>query len=116
MKAYGGMDVWIHIFLTSVLVWGELLASRLGRFNPGGKSPRDLLDRRLGGPQNRSGRRGEMKILDPTGTRNSGPSVVQLPARLSSDQNSAVGWRWWLIVRLFNDVEWKATSLRPNVR
>jgi hypothetical protein len=28
-----------------------------------------LLDRRLGGPQSRSGRYGEVKILDPTGTR-----------------------------------------------
>jgi hypothetical protein len=27
------------------------------------------LDRRLGGPQSRYGRRGEEKILDPTGTR-----------------------------------------------
>jgi hypothetical protein len=38
--------------------------------------PRYPLDRRLGGPQSRSGRRGEEKILDPTGTRNSDPSVV----------------------------------------
>jgi hypothetical protein len=36
---------------------------------PRGKSPRYPLDRRLGGPQNRSGRRGEEKIFDPTGTR-----------------------------------------------
>jgi hypothetical protein len=35
---------------------------------PRGNSPRYLLDRRLGGPQSRSGRRGEKKILDPTGT------------------------------------------------
>jgi hypothetical protein len=36
---------------------------------PRGKSPRYPLDRRLGGPQSRSGRRGEEKILDPPGTR-----------------------------------------------
>jgi hypothetical protein len=33
-----------------------------------GKSPRYPLDRGLGGPQIRSGRFGEEKILDPTGT------------------------------------------------
>jgi hypothetical protein len=35
MKAYGGVDVWINIFLTSALTGGELSASRLGRFTPG---------------------------------------------------------------------------------
>jgi hypothetical protein len=42
-----------------------------------GKSLRYPLDRRLGGPQSRSGRSGEEKILHPTKTRNSDPSVVQ---------------------------------------
>jgi hypothetical protein len=32
MKAYGGVDVYIHIFLTSALVGGEWSASRPGRF------------------------------------------------------------------------------------
>jgi hypothetical protein len=36
---------------------------------PRGKSSRYPLDRRLGGPQSRSGQRGEEKVLDPTGTR-----------------------------------------------
>jgi hypothetical protein len=35
---------------------------------PRGKNPRYLLERRLGGPQSGSGRRGEQKILDPSGT------------------------------------------------
>jgi hypothetical protein len=35
MKAYGGVDVLIHIFLTSALVGGELSTSRPGRFTPG---------------------------------------------------------------------------------
>jgi hypothetical protein len=35
MKTYGGVDVWIHIFLTSALVGGEWSASRTGRFTPG---------------------------------------------------------------------------------
>jgi hypothetical protein len=41
--------------------------------NSRGRSPRYPLDRRLGGPQSRSGRRGEEKILCP----NSNPSVFQ---------------------------------------
>jgi hypothetical protein len=36
---------------------------------PRGKNPLYPLDTRLGGPQSRSGRRGEEKILDPAGTR-----------------------------------------------
>jgi hypothetical protein len=34
MKAYGGVDVWIHVFLTAALVRGELSASRPGHFTP----------------------------------------------------------------------------------
>jgi hypothetical protein len=35
MKAYGGVDVQIHVFLTSALAGGEWLASRPGRLTPG---------------------------------------------------------------------------------
>jgi hypothetical protein len=35
MKTYGGVDVEIHIFLTSALAGGEWSASRPCRFNPG---------------------------------------------------------------------------------
>jgi hypothetical protein len=35
MKAYGGEDVYIHIFLTSALAGGQWSASRPGRFTPG---------------------------------------------------------------------------------
>jgi hypothetical protein len=45
MKAYGGMYVWIHIFLTLALVGGEWSAL------PRRKSARYPLDRRLGGPR-----------------------------------------------------------------
>jgi hypothetical protein len=34
MKAYGGMDVETHVFLTSALVGGEWSASRPGWFTP----------------------------------------------------------------------------------
>jgi hypothetical protein len=39
MKAYEGVDVLIHIFLTSALDGGECSASRPGRFTPGEKAP-----------------------------------------------------------------------------
>jgi hypothetical protein len=35
MKTYGGVDVRIHVFLSSELVGGEWSASRPGRFTPG---------------------------------------------------------------------------------
>jgi hypothetical protein len=42
---------------------------------PWGKSPWYPLDRRLGGPQSRSGRHGEEKILGPPRTRNLTPRL-----------------------------------------
>jgi hypothetical protein len=48
---------------------------------PRGKSPRYPLVRRMGEPHSRSGRRGEEKILDPTGTRTPTPAR---PARSQS--------------------------------
>jgi hypothetical protein len=39
MKAYVGVDVQIHTFLTSVLVGGEWSASRPGYFSPGERAP-----------------------------------------------------------------------------
>jgi hypothetical protein len=69
MKAYGGVEVKIYIFLTSALAGGKWSASRPGRFTPRGRKPGYPLDRRLGGPQKKSERHGEEKILDPTGTR-----------------------------------------------
>jgi hypothetical protein len=34
MKAYGGVDIWIHMFLIPALIEGEWPASCLGRFTP----------------------------------------------------------------------------------
>jgi hypothetical protein len=34
MKAYGGVDVYTHVFLTSAVVGGEWSASRSDRFTP----------------------------------------------------------------------------------
>jgi hypothetical protein len=37
MKAYEGVDVYIHVFLTWTLIRGELSASHPGRFTQGEK-------------------------------------------------------------------------------
>jgi hypothetical protein len=39
MKAYGGVNIWVHIFLTSALVGSEWSGSRPGRFIPGERAP-----------------------------------------------------------------------------
>jgi hypothetical protein len=62
--------VQVFIFWTSALVGVERSALLSGRFTPG-KEALCPFDRRLGGLQSRSLRRGEEKLLDLTGTRNS---------------------------------------------
>jgi hypothetical protein len=74
MKAYGGMDVWIHVFFTSALVGVEWSSSRPGRFIPREIGP----GRRLGGPQNQSGRCGKEKNLTMPGIE-----PVAIPTELS---------------------------------
>jgi hypothetical protein len=39
MKAYGGVDIYTHVFLTSELFCGEWSASRPGRFTYGERAP-----------------------------------------------------------------------------
>jgi hypothetical protein len=39
MKAYGGVDLEIHVFLTSAVVGEEWSVSRPGRFIPGERAP-----------------------------------------------------------------------------
>jgi hypothetical protein len=48
MKTYGGVDVWIHVFLTLALVGGEWSTLPTAAF-PLRKDPPVPLDRRLGG-------------------------------------------------------------------
>jgi hypothetical protein len=66
MNAYGGEDIQIHIFLTSVLVGGEWSALRSGRFIPREGTPGTLC---IGGwMETTAGLDDLEKILDPTWT------------------------------------------------
>jgi hypothetical protein len=62
-EAIWGVEIKLFVVCTSTPVGSEWLASRPCRFTSGGKSPHYLLNRRLGGPQRRSRRFGENKIL-----------------------------------------------------
>jgi hypothetical protein len=63
MKTYGGVEIYVDpLLLTPALDGGEWLASRFCRFTPG-KELRYPLDRRLAGPQSRSGRCGLEKNI-----------------------------------------------------
>jgi hypothetical protein len=78
MKAYGGVDVHIHIFLTPPLVGGEWSASHPGRFTP--------RTHWLGGWVGpRPGLNDTKKILDPHRDSNSDPSVVKNVASRYTD-------------------------------
>jgi hypothetical protein len=57
------MDLQFHVFVKLTLVESEWSASRPGLFVSGGNSPPYPLGRRLGGPQDWYGRRGEEKEL-----------------------------------------------------
>jgi hypothetical protein len=71
MKTYGGLEVHIHVFLTSALVGGEWSASFLCRFSPGESAPGT---RGIGGwVVSRAGLDVMEKILDHTGTRTPNP-------------------------------------------
>jgi hypothetical protein len=70
-KTYGGSGCIDPRFLDLSTNWRWVVS-----FTPRPLYLRYPLARRLGGPLSRSGRRGEEKILDPTGTRNSDPLVV----------------------------------------
>jgi hypothetical protein len=56
-------------FVNPVTSWRWVVSSTPRPLYPRGKWPRYPLDRRMGGPHNRPGRRGEEKSIDPTGTR-----------------------------------------------
>jgi hypothetical protein len=62
IKAYKGIEAWLHSFLTSALDGDEWSASRSGRFALG-KEPRYPFNRRLGGPQSWSGHNVVIKTI-----------------------------------------------------
>jgi len=64
MKGGGGAEVLFHSFLTLAVDGGDCPTSFPGRFNPG-KEPSYRLNRKLRGPQSRSGRFGQQKSLAP---------------------------------------------------
>jgi hypothetical protein len=68
MKTKGGLHIYIQVILTSALGQHHALTALTL-----GKSAWYTLDRRLGEPQTRSGRRGDKNILDLTGTRTPTP-------------------------------------------
>jgi hypothetical protein len=80
MKTYGGVDVQIHIFLTSALVGGERSASRPCRFTSsthfigGWVDPRAVLDDME-----------KWKFFDPTGTQTPAHLVIQPVASRYTD-------------------------------
>jgi hypothetical protein len=84
MKAYGGVDIWTQIFLTSALAGGEWSASRPGRFIPGERARGTHW---IGGwADARAGLDGlENKISWTYWDSNSDPSVVQPVASRYTD-------------------------------
>jgi hypothetical protein len=71
-------------FLDLCTSWSWVVSFKIRPIYSQEKSPRYTLNR-LGGPRSRSGRRGEMKILAPTGTPISDPFVVQPVASRYTD-------------------------------
>jgi hypothetical protein len=63
LKFCSDVTLKFQVFFTFVLVGGEWLASRPGRFFEKERTPRYPLDRTLGGPQSRSERYGKVAIL-----------------------------------------------------
>jgi hypothetical protein len=74
MKANLGADVCVDVFLTSALVGRVFSFTLLSPYSLG-KYPRYPVDMRLGGPQCRLGIYGEVKTVDPAGTRTATPRL-----------------------------------------
>jgi hypothetical protein len=95
MKAYGGVDLKIHIFLTLALAGGEWSASHPGRFTPAERASGTHC---IGGSVDpRAGMDGleKRKFLHPPGLgtptpRSSSPPPVVIPTTLSQLTSSAV--------------------------
>jgi hypothetical protein len=63
MKAYWGVEVYLHSFFDPGTRWRWVVSFTPRPLYPQGKTSWYPLDRRLGGPQSRSGRGGEESLL-----------------------------------------------------
>jgi hypothetical protein len=91
--------------------WRRVVSFTPRPLYPRGENPRYPLDRRLGGPQGRSGRHGEVKIIVPTGTR------IRSLGRLACSQSL---YRlhypgFWLCRRMFYDVASNTKAIYPRM-
>jgi hypothetical protein len=114
MKTCRGMEVWLHVFLTSALDGGEWSVSRPCRFTPRETGPRYPLDRKQDGPQSRSGRSGACKILAPAGNRTPGrpnhsPSQYRLSYPDCTSSRPALG-------PTQPRIQWASGTLSPEVK
>jgi hypothetical protein len=73
IKISGGVDVWVRVFLTSALAGSEYQIDAPAALLPKTEILRNPSDSRLDVPQSRPEQRGEMIILDTTGTRSPTP-------------------------------------------
>jgi hypothetical protein len=81
IKAYAGMDIRIHVFLTSSLDESECSSSRLGLFYLRGMNRAFPLDNRLGGPLSRLGQYEEVLEHWPFGRTARSQSLYRLSYR-----------------------------------
>jgi hypothetical protein len=95
MKTYGGVDVQIHIFFTSVIVGGEWSASRLGRATPEERAPGTHWIGGWVGPID--GLEDVEKILDPNGTRTPIPrSFTPQPVAIPTELPRLPSWHSYI--------------------
>jgi hypothetical protein len=80
---------------------------------PRAKSPRYPLERRLGGPKKLSGRRGEEKVLDPTGTRIPTPRSSTPLSRLPLGKVKKAKLSLWFNYEPRHEEEWGSGGIAP---
>jgi hypothetical protein len=99
MKAYWGVEVYLHAFLTSALDLGEWSASRP---YPQGKSPCYPLDKRLDGLQRRSGRGGNETNSQPL--QGLEPPIIQPVAQIINAMSSSLLNSFNININVYNFV------------